>query len=92
MKIGTVEIITAPQPDIEPGHQNILVSNTLEGLAICLLLDPNFNGISENGMLRLPHTETVDTNLRRLIDVMVDVRRSAPSLIQLHLRLDGELL
>jgi len=77
-----------PDPDIEPGHQWIILPNTTEGLALGTFLTNNDTGAHAqfiDNQLYVPHNAAVDARIVDLINELAHVRFSAPGLVQLEL-------
>lgn len=83
-------ITLEPDPDIEPGHQWLVVKDTEAGRALITLLCDRQPLIKRGQDLLLPHDQRVDQNLVALINKLAHVRFSAPDLVQLMLVEGGQ--
>ena len=82
-----ISIQLRPDPDIEPGHQWLIVPNDPEGLALVGLLVPRGNApqVFLGDAIHIPHNASVDQNIMDLINALADVRYQSPTLVQLTL-------
>lgn len=79
-----------PEMSIEPGHQWIVFTDTVEGQALATLLTGGLPLIRRGNQILVPHNETVDRQIVTLIDCLAHARFSAPSLVQLKMVEDVE--
>ncbi|HBD19816.1 MAG TPA: hypothetical protein DC063_06885 [Arenimonas sp.] len=89
--VADMQIKLVDDPDVEPGHQRILISHGFVGHAFGRLLagNPPPALAVDGGWYIIPHTAEVDERLIALLDLCADIRRQAPGLVQLPLQLEG---
>ncbi len=87
-----IHITLSPDPDVEPGHQFLVVDNNEKGRALCKLLMGELIGLKiDNGRkLAIAHNADVDREIVELINELARVRFSAPDLVQLTLQETSE--
>lgn len=83
-----IRIDLQPDPNIEPGHQWLVIPNSPEGLALATLLMPRGDAprVFKGENIYIPHGQSVDQNIVELIDQLAHVRYQAPGLIQMTLQ------
>jgi hypothetical protein len=74
-----------PDPDIEPGHQWLVVNDDVHGRALATLLTGGVPLVQHGDQILIPHNEQVDRQIMELIDELAHTRFAAPSLVQLTL-------
>lgn len=92
--INDVFIFTEHDPNVEPGHEWLLISTNTPGLHLARLLWPEMTAAAiwldlefadGRTFFRIPHNAQVDENLRTLVNLAADIRNQAPGLVQLSL-------
>ena len=80
-------ITLEPDMSIEPGHQWMVVDNSVEGYCLAtILLDNEMEAAKSDGdRIFIAHTYDVDRRIVALIDELAHVRFSAPGLVQMTL-------
>jgi hypothetical protein len=76
-------ITLEPDMSIEPGHQWLLLDDSLEGAALAILLTGDTVLEEHDGLIHVPHTADVDERIVKLIDELAHVRFSAPNMVQM---------
>ena len=83
-----ITIVTKPDMSIDPGHQWLIVPNTVYGRALELILTGDeWEEHPDDDKLYIAHTADVDTAIGELINTLAHVRFSAPGLVQFRLPL-----
>lgn len=86
------QIIFEPDPNVEPGHQWLVLPNNMAGLALAELLTGGpVDSHWLDKTIRVPHTADVDGRIVALINQLAHARYSSPSLVQLQLMEDAIL-
>lgn len=70
--------------NVEPGHQWILLPKTAQGIALAQILTGGFVLLADT-RIRVAHTAEVDRRIVELVNLLAQVRFSAPDLVQLTL-------
>jgi hypothetical protein len=79
-------ITLEPDPDIEPGHQWIVIPDSENGWALMTLLGCDHQPTIKRGNeILIAHDQQVDRAIVQLINQLAHVRFSAPDLVQLML-------
>lgn len=87
--IDDTSVLTRTDPDIEPGHQYLLISNTPLGRALATILTSAIRPEpAADGYLNIAHDYQVDENLMLLVNLAAHIRMTAPDMIQLTLSLE----
>lgn len=86
-----IQIILEPDPNIEPGHQWLVLPNNTEGLSLAHLLIDGSVDLEWDSTIRVPHTADVDARIVALINELAHARFSAPALVQLTMEEAPEL-
>jgi len=82
-----IRIDLQPDPNVEPGHQWLVVPNNPEGLALVGLLMPYGKlPTFDSDSIYIPHNHVVDQNIVDVINALAHVRFQSPTLVQLTLQ------
>lgn len=80
-------IKTEPDQSVEPGHQQLVISDTPLGGALSYFLTSSVLAPAKDGYLHFKHDYIVDDRLLSLVDLAAHIRLTAPGMIQLPLEL-----
>jgi len=96
-QFGRHTIYTHLEPDIQPGHQAILVTPAdFDGMSLLRALTGatpehvTLVNFPEGQAWKAPHDEVADQRLIQLVDLCADLRFSAPEMLQLRIEGVGD--
>ena len=92
-QLGRHTLYTHPDPDVEPGHQVILITPAdFDGIGLLRALTGATQDrvtlipFSEGPAWKATHDDVADQRLVQFVDLCADLRFTAPEMLQLRLK------